>query len=191
MFTGSNKDLRISRQYEAEMRRQAEEWHLARAVQEDEEKTGEGKKWIVRAVLIVVAVVALFAGAQQAFAQTAQPARVDAGGPPEPFSEAMRAYRVGLYYLKRADYERAVEWLTGAVAGIPEGVMVRVPAYQDMYWVLGEAQELTGLPADALVSYRQFLMLAGDEAAPWTFEKVQQVQAALDRATLVEVVLQR
>ena len=41
----------------------------------------------------------------------ARKGRADAGGPPEPYADAMRAYREGLYALNHDDPVLAVEWL--------------------------------------------------------------------------------
>lgn len=187
MFTGGDKDRRIIAHMQAEMRKQADQWRLAHEAQEDEETTFNSKKWVVRVVLIVVAALALFAGARQVFAQGAEPLRPDAGGPPEPFAEAMIAYRVGLYDLRHGDYDQAVERLSAAIEGIPEEVMACVPAYQDMYWVLGEAQEAAGLVEEALGSYQQWLVLAGDDAAPWTRVKVQELEDLLEAMLIADM----
>lgn len=80
MFTGGDKDRRIIAHMQAEMRKQADQWRLAHEAQEDEETTFNSKKWVVRAVLIVVAALALFAGARQVFAQGAEPLRAGADG---------------------------------------------------------------------------------------------------------------
>jgi hypothetical protein len=59
------------------------------------------------------------------------------------------------------------------------------PGYADLYWTLGEALEGAGQYEEALVSYQQFHSLVGDDAADWTFVKVQELEAQLD-AVLVE-----
>ena len=92
---------------------------------------------------------------------------------------------MGIYFLNKGDYDRAVEKLSAAVALMPEWAFQAEPAYADMYWTLGEAQEGAGLYAEALASYRQFHGVVGDEAAAWTFVKVQELQAEVD-AMLVE-----
>jgi hypothetical protein len=40
--------------------------------------------------------------------------------------------------------------------------------------------EGAGRYADALVNYRAFHRWVGDEAAPWTFAKVEELQAQVD-----------
>jgi tetratricopeptide (TPR) repeat protein len=190
MFNLSEKDYRITEHVQTEMRRQAQQAHLvsaARSAQQPvmEEIGQQGPailraKWAVRALLMAVAVVMLLVGAQQAFAGPPEPVRPDAGGPPEPFAEAMQAYREGRYALNHGDFDQAVERLTAAVGGIPEDVMAQVPAYQDMYWMLGEAQEAAGLAEGALISYQHWLALAGDQAAPWTAVKVKALAVQLN-----------
>jgi tetratricopeptide (TPR) repeat protein len=190
MFNLSDKDYRIAEHVQAEMRREAEQAHLASAARAAQQPVTEEigqpgpailrTKWVVRALLVTAAVVMLLVGAQQAFAGGPEPVRPDAGGPPEPFADAMRAYREGLYDLNHGDYEQAVERLTVAIESIPAEVVARVPAYQDMYWTLGEAQEAAGLAEEALSSYQRWLTLAGDEAAPWTVVKVKSLAIQLD-----------
>ena len=70
---------------------------------------------------------------------------------------------------------------------MPAEAFSALPQYSVMYWTLGQAQEAAGMPTAALVSYRQFLTLAGEEAAPWTFEKVEQLQAEPDTVMLADV----
>jgi cytochrome c-type biogenesis protein CcmH/NrfG len=186
----SDKDRVIAEHVQAEMRRKAEQRHqvsAARAAQQPvtEEPGKQGPailrtKRVVRILLIVVAVVVLLVGAQQAFAGPPEPARPECDCIPEPFADAMRAYREGLYALNHGDPEQAVERLTVAIESIPAEVVARVPAYQDMYWVLGEAQEAAGLAEEALISYQYWLELAGDEAAPWTAVKVKALAMQLD-----------
>jgi tetratricopeptide (TPR) repeat protein len=181
MFTGSHKDYEVTRHYQTEMREFADRARLAQAADEEPEaSTFNSKKWIVIGIVIVLAVVTLFAGYQRAFAQD-----MTDPGQGEPFHDAMLSYRVGLYFLYEGDYDRAVEKLSEAVALMPEWVFTVEPTYADMYWTLGEAQEGAGLYVDALTSYRQFHTLVGDEAAPWTFLKVEELQAEVD-AMLVE-----
>lgn len=181
MFNLSDKDYRITEYVQAEKRQQADQARLVRGVQETMANGSSifRRQWVVKALLIAVAVVILLAGAQQAFAGPPEPVRPDAGGPPEPFADAMRAYREGRYYLNHGDFEQAVEQLTVAIESIPEEVVV-LPDYQDLYWTLGEAQEAAGLAEEALISYQHWLALAGDEAAPWTVVKVKALAIQLD-----------
>lgn len=179
MFTGSEKDRRIMAHRQAEMRQQADDWRLAHAANPEEALSYRRPKRLVRLVMIVMALVVVFVGTQQVFAQGAEPRRPDAGGPPEPFFDAMKAYREGLYYMNRGEYARSVDRLQAATEGIPGEVMAVVPAYQDMYWALGEAQEAAGQPLEALASYQRWLWLAGDEATPWAVAKVQALDAQL------------
>lgn len=183
MFTGSNKDYRISQHHQTELRRQAAEYRLAEETRDDGPVTS-AHPWAVRAALIALAVLALFAAYQQVHAQDS----IDPGQR-DPFPEAMLAYRLGNYYMVTGDYARAAEKLSEAVRLIPRAAFALQPRYSVLYWALGDAQEQAGMPAAALISYRRFLMLAGEEAAPWTFDKVQQLQATLEPATLVEVTL--
>jgi tetratricopeptide (TPR) repeat protein len=190
MFNLSDKDYRIAEYVQAEMRREAEQAHLASAARAAQQPVTEEigqqgpailrTRWVVRALLVAVAVVMLLVGAQQALAGPPEPVRPDAGGPPEPFADAMRAYREGLYSLNHGDYDQAVVQLTAAIEGIPAEVIACVPAYQDMYWTLGEAQEAAGLAEEALISYQHWLALAGDEASPWTVVKVQELETQLN-----------
>ena len=181
MFTGSEKDRKMIAHMQAEMRREADERRLAAQAEEDEEMVFESKKWMVRVVLIVVAAVALFAGFERVHALDTINA-----GEGDSFAEAMLAYRMGHYFTAKGDYERAVERLSEAIALMPEEIFSLVPAYSEMYWVLGEAQEAAGLFADALVSYQQFLTLAGDDAADWTMVKVQELQNLLEAMLIAD-----
>ncbi len=181
MFTGSHKDYRVTQHYQAEMREAADRARLAQTADvEPEGSTFNSKRWIMIGIVIVLTVLTLFAGFQRVHAQD----EVTPGGG-EFFHDARLAYSVGIYFLNKGDYDRAVEKLSEAVALMPEWAFQVEPAYADMYWTLGEAQEGAGLYEDALVSYRQFHGVVGDEAAPWTFVKVQELQAEVD-ALLVE-----
>lgn len=124
----------------------------------------------------------LFASPSRAGAQdTVYPGRM------EPFPDAMLAYRLGNYYLVKGDLDRAIEYLTAAIDLVPEWAFSADTGYADLYWTLGEALEGSGRYAEALTNYRRFLALVGDEAAPWTTEKVEVLmaqygsQAALSR----------
>jgi tetratricopeptide (TPR) repeat protein len=128
-------------------------------------------------LVIVLVVLLLFAGYQRVFAQD----MVDPGKG-EPFPDAMLAYRLGSYYLVSGDYEQAVAKLSQAVELMPKWAFTADSAYAHLYWTLGEAQEQLGLYEDALVNYRQFLALVGDDAAPWTVEWVQQLELRLAEA---------
>ena len=134
----------------------------------------------IRLTLIALLIVGLFAAAQQTFAQGPD---LDPGGG-DFFPEASLAYRMGHYYLVTGEPDKALEWLTQAFDNMPEEVLLTMPLYQDWYWTLGEAQEAAGLWQEALTSYQQWLMLAGDDAAPWAVAHAQ----ALDEqaATIVE-----
>lgn len=182
MLTGSEKDRRIMAHRQAEMRQQAVDWSLTHGAHQDKAQLFASHKRLGRTLLIVAALLAVFVGAQQVFAQGAEPRRADAGGPPEPFFDAMKAYREGIYYLNRGEYTRSIERLEAAIGGIPSGAMAVVPAYQDMYWELGAAQEAAGRPLEALASYQRWLLLAGDEAAPWTLSKAQALEIQLSAA---------
>ena len=70
--------------------------------------------------------------------------------------------------------------LSEAVALMPEWAFTVEPAYADMYWTLGEALEGAGRYEEALVNYRQYHGVVGDEAAPWTFVKVEELEAQVD-----------
>jgi tetratricopeptide (TPR) repeat protein len=176
MLTGSHKDYDINRQYQDEMRESAERARLAQVVDEESEgSTINSRKWIVIGIVIVLAFLTLFAGFQRAFAQDA----VDPGSG-EPFHDAMLSYRVGTYFLHKGDYDRAVDKLSEAVALMPEWAFQAEPGYADMYWTLGEALEGAGRYEEALVNYRAFHRWVGDEAAPWTFVKVEELQAQVD-----------
>jgi hypothetical protein len=156
MFTGSRKDYDINRQYQDEMREAADRARLVQAAEnESEGSTFNSKKWIVIGIVVVLAFATLFAGLQRAFAQD----RVNPGEG-EPFHDAMLAYRVGIYFLNKGDYDRAVEKLSEAVEQMPKWAFQVEPAYAVHRWV-------------------------GDEAAPWTFVKVEELQAQVD-ALLVE-----
>jgi tetratricopeptide (TPR) repeat protein len=183
MFTGTNKDYRTSQHHQAEMRRQAEQYRLGEEAHPDSRTSPGTKKWIVRAVLIGLAALAIVVGYGQVHAQDAWDT-----GESELFPEAMLAYRLGNYYLVTGDCERAVEKLSEAIDLMPAEAFTALPQYSVMYWTLGQAQEQAEMQAEALASYRQFLTLAGEKAAPWTAEKVQQLQAELDTAMLVDVV---
>jgi tetratricopeptide (TPR) repeat protein len=171
MFTGSDKDRRMIGHIQAEMRRQAAQEALAQAACAKGEASSNRRRWVVVAIVIVVAVLLLFTGYLRVYAQDA----IDAGTS-EPFADAMVAYRLGYYYLVTGDYEQAVVQLSEAVELMPEWAFVAEPAYADLYWTLGEAQEHLGLYEDALANYHQFLTLVGDDAAPWTVERVQQLE---------------
>jgi tetratricopeptide (TPR) repeat protein len=181
MLTGSRKDYDINRQYQDEMRDTADRARLAQAIDEgSEESTFSTRKWIRIGIIIGLVFGTLFAGLQRVFAQDV----VDPG-PSEPFHDAMLAYRVGNYYLYKGEYDRAVEKLSEAVEQMPEWAFQFEPAYADLYWTLGEALEGAGRYQEALVNYREFHRWVGDEAAPWTFVKVRQLQAQVD-AMLIE-----
>ncbi len=181
MFTGSHKDYEVNRHYQAEMREFADRARLAQAADvEPEVSTFNSKRWIMIGIVIVLAGVTLFAGLQRVHAQD----EVTPGGG-EPFHDARLAYSVGIYFLNKGEYDRAVEKLSEAVALMPEWAFQVEPAYADMYWTLGEALEGAGQYEEALASYRQFHGVVGDEAAAWTFVKVQDLQAQVD-ALLVE-----
>jgi tetratricopeptide (TPR) repeat protein len=181
MFTGSHKDYDINRQYQDEMRDAADRARLVQVIDEEsEESTFNTRKWIMVGIIIGLAFVTLFAGLQRAFAQDA----VNPGSG-EPFHDAMLAYRVGIYFLNKGDYDRATEKLSEAVAQMPEWAFQVQPAYADLYWTLGEALEGAGRYQEALVNYRAFHRWVGDEAAPWTFVKVEKLQAQVD-ALLIE-----
>lgn len=134
-------------------------------------------KWIVSKALLWLMALLLLADGHAALAQDAQPRSRDAGGPPVPYFEAIKSYREGIFYFNHGEYKQAIEQLQVAIKKIPPQVIAVVPAYQDMYWVLGEAQEAAGLIDEALASYLRWLMLAGDDAAPWTLVKVQALAA--------------
>ena len=181
MFTGSEKDRRMVAHMQAEMRRQAEEHRLAQEAREDREFSFLSKRWVVIGIVVVMVVLSLFGGYLHANAQET----VDPGSG-EPFGEAMLAYRLGNYYFVAGDYERAVVEFTRAIELMPEEVFIKLPEYSEMYWALGEAQERAGMEQEALVSYHQFLTLAGDTAALWTVEYVQQLESHLEE-TVVKV----
>lgn len=176
MFNLTDKDYRIAKHVQAEICCEMEQEHLAEAARAAQHSTtGEAgwptlmhlpPRWALKAALIALVLLAILAGVGQAFAQGAEPVRRDAGGPTEPFPEAMRAYREGCYSLHYSQYLQAVDWLTQAVQGIPAEVMIEVPAYQDMFWTLGEAQEAAGFISAAYLSYKTWLTLAGENAAP-------------------------
>ena len=181
MFTGSHKDYEVNRHYQAETRKFADRARLAQTADvEPEGSTFNSRKWIMIGIVIMLAFLSLSAGLQRVHAQDA----VTPGGS-EPFHDARLAYSVGIYLLNKGDYDRAVEKLSAAVALMPEWAFQVEPAYADMYWTLGEALEGAGRYEEALVSYRQFHGVVGDEAAPWTFVKVQELEAQVD-AMLVE-----
>jgi tetratricopeptide (TPR) repeat protein len=174
MFTGSDKDRRVIGHIQAEMRRQAAQEHLAQTARADGESSSNRRKWVVVAIVIGLTVLLLFTGYLRVYAQDmADP------GTSEPFSDAMVAYRVGYYYLVTGDYEQAVEKLNEAIELMPGWAFAVEPAYADLYWTLGEAQEQLGLVEDALVNYHRFLELVGDDAAPWTVEWVRQLELRL------------
>jgi tetratricopeptide (TPR) repeat protein len=177
MLTGSRKDYDVNRYYQDEMREMTDRERLAQAAADGESgaPSFNTKKWITIGIVVVLAVVTLFAGFQRAFAQDA----VDPGSG-EPFHDAMLAYRVGIYLLNKGDYDRAVEKLSEAVEQMPEWAFQVEPGYADMYWTLGEALEGAGRYEDALVNYRAFQRWVGDEAAAWTFAKVDALQAQVD-----------
>lgn len=187
MFNLNDKDYRITEHVQAEMRRQAAEAQLAQTVTKTELEVDwiANHRRLVKGFAALLVLLIIFAGVGQAFAQEPEPIRPDAGGPPEPYADAMRAYREGLYALNHGDLDLAVKCLTVAIEGIPVEVIAVVPTYQDMYWVLGEAQEAAGSPEDALLSYQHWLTLAGDEAADWTVVKVQDLETHLN-AVLAE-----
>lgn len=183
MFNLTEKDYQIAGYVQTEKRQQADQARLARSVQKTMSNNSSffQHKWVVRGLLIAAVLLTIFSGVGRTFAGGGvDPIRPTTGDTAEPFAEAMRAYREGMYALNHGDYDRAVEWLTAAVEGIPAEVMACVPAYQDMYWTLGEAQEAAGLAGQALVSYQRWLALAGDEAAPWTVVKVQELETQLN-----------
>ncbi|NLE52978.1 MAG: tetratricopeptide repeat protein [Chloroflexi bacterium] len=132
------------------------------------------KKFPLLTVSFIIVVTLALASHRPARAQD----NID-GGKAEPFPDAIIAYRLGNYYLVIGDYERAIEYLSRAIALIPEEVFAIETAYADIYWALGEAEERSGLYAQALFHYQRFLDLAGDEAAPWTQQKVQTLRAQL------------
>jgi tetratricopeptide (TPR) repeat protein len=174
MFT--HKDYRNVEFYQDELRQQADQCRLLQGnCFEPEMKTFNSRRWIMIGLAIVLMVVMLFAGYQSAFAQE----RVDPGQG-EPFHDAMLAYRVGIYFLNKGDYDRAVEKLSEAVTQMPEWAFQVEPGYADMYWTLGEALEGAGRYREALTNYRAFHRWVGDEAAPWTFAKVEELQAQVD-----------
>ena len=128
--------------------------------------------WWARAALIVTALACAF-GAGHAAAQ-------DSIQPDENilFHDAMLAYRLGNYYRMKGDYERAVEYLSEAITLMPDWAFYADTGYADMHWTLGEALESSGRYSEALVHYRRFLALVGDEAAPWTVKKVEAFAAS-------------
>jgi tetratricopeptide (TPR) repeat protein len=181
MFTGGYKDQKVVERYQEEQRRQAEQYRAAQAARDTDDTSGQfplrGRIWVVIGLVIVLAVVFLFAGYMRVYAQDmADP------GQSEPFPGAMLAYRLGSYYLVTGDYDRAVAKLGEAVELMPEWAFAVEPDYADLFWTLGEAQEHLGLVEDALANYRQFLALVGDDAAPWTIEWVQQLELRLAEA---------
>jgi tetratricopeptide (TPR) repeat protein len=177
MFTGSDKDRRMIGHIQAEMRRQAAQEALAQAACAEEVTSSRRRRWVVVTLVIVLAMLLLFTGYLRVYAQDA----IDPGTS-EPFADAMVAYRLGYYFLVTGDYEQAVEKLSEAVELMPEWAFLAEPAYADLYWTLGEAQEQLGLYEDALANYHQFLALVGDDAAPWTVEWVQQLESRVAAA---------
>lgn len=186
MLTGSDKDLRVTRHIQAETRKQAELARLAHtadgAFDESHGIVWVSKRRVVVVILLVLALVTLFAGYQRAHAQD----NVDAGKG-EPFADAMLAYRVGSFHLHRENYERAVEELTHAVELMPAWAFEFEPGYAEMYWTLGEAQEGAGLYPEALANYQQYLDIVGEQAAPWTTEKVQTLTAEVNAMLTADV----
>jgi tetratricopeptide (TPR) repeat protein len=180
MFTGSDKDRRTIAHIQTEMRRQAAQEHLAQAARADEEASSNRRRWVVVAIVILLALLLLFTGYLRVYAQE----RVDPGTS-EPFPDAMLAYRLGYYYLVTRDYEQAAAKLSEAVELMPEWAFIVEPAYADLFWTLGEAQEQLGLYEDALANYHRFLALVGDDAAPWTVDWVQQLELRLAEAPAI------
>lgn len=179
MLTGSNKDLQVTKHIQAEARERAAQALLAHTAQgsfdEPDQFAWVNKRRVVIIILLALALVTLFAGYQRAHAQD----NVDAGKG-EPFADAMLAYRVGSFHLHSENYDRAVEELTRAIALMPEWAFELEPGYAEMYWTLGEAQEGAGLYSEALASYEQFVTIAGEQAAPWTYEKVETLSAEVN-----------
>jgi tetratricopeptide (TPR) repeat protein len=161
MLTGGYKDQKVVEHCQKDQRCQAEQYRAAQAARDGDDTSDpfplRGRKWAVIGLIVVLAVVFLFAGYMRVFAQDL----VDPGKG-EPFPEAMLAYRLGNYYLATGDYDRAVDKLSEAVELIPEWAFTADSAYADLFWTLGEAQEHLGL--------------VGDDAAPWTVEWVQQLE---------------
>jgi hypothetical protein len=102
MLTGGYKDQKVVKDYQEEQRRQAEQHRAARTARDEDDMSSrfspQGKVWLVIGLVIVLAVLLLFAGYQRVFAQD----MVDPGKG-EPFPDAMLAYRLGSYYLVTGD----------------------------------------------------------------------------------------
>jgi hypothetical protein len=132
MLTGGYKDQKVVELYQEDQRRQAEQYRTAQAARDGNDTSGpfppRARMWVVIGLIVVLAVVFLFAGYMRVFAQDmADP------GKSEPFPAAMLAYRLGSYYLVTGDYDRAVAKLSEAVELMPEWAFAVDPDYADMF----------------------------------------------------------
>jgi tetratricopeptide (TPR) repeat protein len=143
-----------------------------------------------RKLAFAFVLLALIGGLLLALPQTTYAADVkhDAGQG-EPFAPAIVAYRLGHYYFYKGNYERAVTEYTKAVEGIPQEIFAGLFGYEVIYWDLGDAQLMNGQYEDALVSYRHFLQLTGDQATDKAVDYVQSLEDAILSDTVANITL--
>jgi len=87
---------------------------------------------------------------------------------------------MGTYYVGYERYEEAIEQFQIAIDGMPMAYFEIAPEQAIVFWQLGEALEGAGYLEDALVSYQQFIDLAGDNATQLSIDYVVDLQAQID-----------
>ncbi len=169
--------------YRTEKIREAENDRLAQLARENTRRHVFGRRTAI--VIVTIFILVALLSPQTSYAQDYSVS--DAGGH-DYYTEATTAYRLGRFYFARQNYERAIEAYSEAIEGIPQAVFEALPLYANIYWELGNAQTMAGHYAEALVSYRSYLELAGDDASVEAVEYVAALEAALHEGTVLILV---
>ncbi len=166
--------------YRTQKIREAEQQHLADRVQGNQSTFSLRKFYIGHRLLVTMMLAAVFVLFLLLVPRTisASDNKADPGDG-DAFYDQMVAFRLGYYYYVTGEYDRAVDYYDQAIEGIPEVMFTRVDTFRCIYWYRGDAELKAGQPDAALVSYRYYLELAGDQVNPVVVDFVQTVEDSI------------